>query len=81
MPSWRLDDTYDWTEVDARARAILEGNPHAIILPRVHLCSPPWWDELHPEELVVWDEEHRERPFFRGYTKQTCASWSSRRRY
>jgi hypothetical protein len=49
-----------------------------MLLLRVHLCSPPWWDRKHPGELVVWDEDRREHDFLHGYTKRTCASWSSR---
>src|SRR5262249_22037439 len=63
---------------DRRARAALAGFPDAILLPRVHLCSPPWWDEAHPDELIVWDGGRREHDFLHGYRQRTCASWSSR---
>jgi hypothetical protein len=77
-PAWLEDGRYDWTELDRRARASLEAFPDAVLLPRVHLCSPPWWDAAHPRELVVWDGDVREHDFLHGYRKRTCASWSSR---
>jgi hypothetical protein len=77
-PAWREDGTYDHSELDRRAAQALAGFPDAMLLLRVHLCSPPWWDRAHPSELVVWDEDVRELACLHGYLKRTCASWSSR---
>jgi hypothetical protein len=77
-PAWLEDGRYDWSELDRRARSALSGFGDAMLLLRVHLCSPPWWDALHPGELVVWDGNRREQVFLHGYRKATCASWSSR---
>jgi hypothetical protein len=49
-----------------------------MLLLRVHLCSPPWWDARHPDDLLVWDGDRREHDFLHGYRKRTVASWSSR---
>ncbi len=78
QPVWTAPGTYDYAELDRRARAALAGAPDACLIPRVHLCSPPWWDAEHPQELVTFADRRPEDPFLHGYSKSTCVSWSSR---
>ena len=78
-PAWLAEDRYDWSELDRRARAALAGFPEAMLLLRVHLCSPPWWDEAHRGELVVWDGDRTATTTSSTATGSgPCASWSSR---
>lgn len=46
----------DWSQVDAQCQRVLEANPKALLLPRVHLYPPPWWYETHPDDKMVWDQ-------------------------
>jgi hypothetical protein len=50
--SWLGPDQYDYTQFDARMRQILQAAPRAKIFPRIYLCSPPWWDRAHPDQLM-----------------------------
>jgi beta-galactosidase len=77
-PVLREDGTRDFSEFDARRRRILDANPDAILLPRVHLCSPPWWDRAHPDELCGFERTPGESGWEDGYLKPGAASFSSR---
>ncbi|MDA1044902.1 MAG: beta-galactosidase [Verrucomicrobia bacterium] len=72
--AWLGPDVYDFSDTDEKMALILEANPDAYIFPRVYMCSPPWWDEQHPDELVKWDDGTTERTIGR---KHKFPSWSS----
>lgn len=72
--AWLGPGQYDFSDMDEKMRLILEANPDAYVFPRVYLCSPPWWDEQHPEQLVKWDDGTVERSIAR---KKTFPSWAS----
>lgn len=56
MPEvWKSPGVYDYSDVDYRFNTIVEANPNAYIFPRIYVCTPAWWDSLHPEEMVVFD--------------------------
>lgn len=49
---WTTPDQYSYADFDKRMEMILRACPHAKIFPRLYLCSPPWWDKEHPDELM-----------------------------
>jgi hypothetical protein len=52
--AWRGASTYDWTEIDGFLARLLTLVPDARFLPRLHLDTPEWWKDAHPEELTVY---------------------------
>ncbi|HUT95893.1 MAG TPA: beta-galactosidase [Thermoguttaceae bacterium] len=74
-PVWIAPEQFDYSTFDRRVLLILEANPEAYLIPRVYISSPPWWDEQHPEELVVWHDGARDR--MQGGGKKTVPSWAS----
>ena len=58
-PEWDVPDekgnTYYFERVLPGLRRVLELDPDAYFILRVHLeMRMPWWHRLHPEELEVW---------------------------
>ena len=49
---WTTPDQYSYADFDKRMQMILRACPHAKIYPRFYMCSPPWWDKEHPDELM-----------------------------
>lgn len=76
---WTGPDSYDDAGLERTLSCILEGNPDALLLPRVFSCSPPWWDAAHPEELVVWEDGSSRRFLEHGALKDTVPSLASAR--
>lgn len=78
-PVWTGPETFDYDEVDRRIALVLKARPEALILPKILLSSPPWWDEAHPEDLVVWDDGTTRKPLLHGAMKTTAPSLGSER--
>ena len=74
---WLGPDTFEYTGLDERLATILAADPQALILPTVSLCSPPWWDERHPQELVAFDDGAKLLPAVTTGRKRTVASFAS----
>lgn len=72
--AWTGPDAYDFSDMDQKMKVILDANPSAYVFPRVYMCSPPWWDEQHPDQLVKWDDGTTERKIGR---KNRFPSWAS----
>jgi len=51
--AWVEPEVYDYRQFDERMETILRAAPRAMVLPRVYLCSPPWWDVAHPDQLMA----------------------------
>ena len=51
--AWPSRDAYDYSQFDERMEIILRAAPGAKVFPRVYLCSPPWWDRAHPDQLMA----------------------------
>lgn len=72
--AWAGPGQYDFSDMDEKMRMILEANPDAYVFPRVYMCSPPWWDAQHPDQLVVWEDGTTDRTIGR---KKQFPSWAS----
>ena len=56
--------------IDAAMERLIAGNPDILVMPRIRMISPAWWNEAHPKELM--------RHFFQGqYTTGPLPSPSS----
>jgi hypothetical protein len=77
---WTGPDSYDFSELDARMDLVSRAHPDALVLLRVMTCSPPWWDERYPADLVHWDDGSTDRPLLHGALKARVASLASPRR-
>lgn len=49
---WTAPDKLDLDLVRRQIRGVLEACPDAAVMIRLHVNSPPWWNEQHPDELV-----------------------------
>lgn len=76
-PVWKGPGLYDWSEFDARMETILARVPDAVVVPRLHLASPPWWDRDHPDELVGFGVPWESAPPGHAAPSATQASWAS----
>lgn len=54
-PVWLADDRYD----HAFTERLLTGENMVL---DIVTCSPPWWDALHEEDLVVWEDGTTRHP-------------------
>lgn len=53
---WVGPDSYDYAEVDRLVRDLIARDSKGYILPQVDCNSPEWWDDLHPDELTIYDD-------------------------
>ncbi|MFO7945938.1 MAG: hypothetical protein R6V19_03905, partial [Armatimonadota bacterium] len=71
------EGSYDYSALDRRLSRIMTACPRAAVLFRVHVSSPPWWDESHPGELVKFSTGSTELRGDGPARKRTHASWAS----
>lgn len=50
-PMWVGKDRWDFSELDRRARTILDAAPNAMLLPRIYIGSPEWLRDENPGRL------------------------------
>ncbi len=75
--TWVAPDEFDYSNLDKRARMLLDPVPEAYFFPRIYLFSPTWWDERHPDDLVTYDPgDDGPRPFLHGQSKRVPC-WAS----
>ena len=73
---WKSPEEYDFSMADKKFNNLFEDNPDAYILPVVGIYSPPWWNSLHPDEMMVFDKTSG--PLKYGYTiNETVPSFAS----
>ncbi|MDR3406105.1 MAG: beta-galactosidase [Chthoniobacter sp.] len=44
---------------DSACRTVLVANPHALLIPRIPMNPPEWWEAAHPGEVMQWEDGHR----------------------
>ena len=54
---WHRTTDYETAPMIAEVEGVLEANPDALILLRLHLNPPYWWMREHPEECVLYNGE------------------------
>ena len=53
---WKKTDEFDLTMFREELRGILEANPAAYIIIRMHMNAPYWWMRDNPDEIVVYED-------------------------
>lgn len=51
----------DWTEVDDACANVLAVNSNAFLIPRLGMDPPAWWRAAHPDDVMQWEDGHRDR--------------------
>jgi len=74
---WLAPGVFDHSGFDDRVRFILDAHPRALLLPRVYVGSPPFWDEAHPGELQRYDDGAARKPLWFSPRKETAPSLAS----
>lgn len=46
----------DWRADDALCEEVLALNPHALIIPRIPVYVPSWWQKQYPDDLMLWED-------------------------
>ena len=49
---WDIEEQYDFSLLDKLHDEIIGLAPQALLIPRVFLTTPAWWDKKYPEELL-----------------------------
>ncbi len=52
--AWDSLETFDYSEQERYWKQLLSKCPKARFCLTLSVASPPWWDQLHPEELQVY---------------------------
>lgn len=50
----------NWAGVDQRCESVLRANPNALLLPRLGMGPPAWWKAAHPDDVMQWEDGHRD---------------------
>jgi len=56
LPWPRPGEPVDWSIVEGQCQTVLDAHPKALLLPRVPMNAPTWWQQAHPDEVMVWDK-------------------------
>lgn len=54
-PMWLGPNDWDFSELDERAAAVLEGDPDGLLMPRLYVDPPNWWLAGNVSECMVLD--------------------------
>lgn len=55
--AWKGPGEYDWSWLDLHFGRMLTLDPDAYFFPRLHLNTPDWWKETHPDQLIEYGYE------------------------
>ncbi len=61
MPWPQPDQPVDWSVVDRQCQTVLDANPQALLIPRIGMSAPRWWQEAHSQAVMVWDRGPQKR--------------------
>src|SRR6185503_14284825 len=50
------NQTADWTDVDNTCATVLSANPQALLVPRIPMDPPSWWQQAHPDDIMRWED-------------------------
>ena len=66
----------DWSASDSQCEAVLAANPRALLLPRIGVDPPAWWQKAHPDEVMLWEDGAHKRgtavPASPLYRREAC---------
>ena len=73
---WMPDGQENWEPLDRIFRELIALDPDVLIIPRVTLNAPMWWQEAHPDHVMV--QENGAKPGYacissREYRRDACA--------
>jgi len=73
---WMPDGEENWEPLDRIFRELIALDPDVLILPRVTLNAPKWWQNAHPDSCMVMD--NGAKPGYacvssRDYRRDACA--------
>ena len=59
LPWSRPGQPADWSAVDLACQQVLAANPRALLLPRMGMSPPEWWQDEHKDEVMQWENGRR----------------------
>ena len=59
---WRRVSEFDPEPVSSEILTVLDANPNAKVLVRLHVNAPYWWHRDHPEECVIYRNPDGDKP-------------------
>jgi hypothetical protein len=81
-PTWQAEQSWDYSQLEERARRVLAARPDALLMPRVNLGTPRWWLDRHADSWERFDDgtaipdgEHATLPPGRPFPSLACATW------
>ncbi|MEZ0256881.1 MAG: beta-galactosidase [Chthoniobacter sp.] len=79
LPWPKPAEAANFSSEDAACRTVLAANPHALLIPRIPMNPPQWWKEAHPEEVMQWEDGHRDAavpasPLYRQLASERLAA-------
>ena len=51
----------NWSAVDVACARVLLANPQALLIPRIGMDPPRWWCNAHPDDVMQWEDGHRDK--------------------
>ncbi len=61
--AWVGPEKFEWEKLDIFFLRLLETNPDAFFLPRLHLNAPLWWKDSHPKEMIRYGLPYEENEY------------------
>ncbi len=80
---WRGENDFDFGSIQRDFADLLAADPNALVIIRLHLDPPTWWDRAHPEACCLLPDGTTFRqcfasPIWRAATEQAlrrCLAW------